>query len=485
MKKTGKYIIIMLVVLALLGGAVAVLMNLPTDGEEEESSVPSSSQAGEALLELDEAKVDFIDISNAKSDFTIVPSETTEDGSVYFTLKDYEKYDLNTGLVTSNARSVINVTASKSLGARDDLEAFGLKGEDAAEVTVHCGSDSYSMTLGSSAPESTGRYVLMNGEVYIVSSVPANFYGSPFVYFNTEIYTIANRVEETVDEEGNKTETEGMDIMYNITFSGKQYPDPISIEYSAKSTSGYLVTEPITAESGNNGFSELVVNLKTLTAASISSVGDDQENLEAHGLLEPDAEIQFNLNNSEHRIAVSAKNSDGLRYMMVDDSDVIYLVENDTVAGWAESSLLGLRMSYIWIPNIKNVEKMTITLGGDAVYQFDVTRTLNEEKTTEQNTVYDLAIVDAGGNEVDYSETYQPFYQLLISMAVFSQDEVEVSGTPDMKVVYEYFDGGSDTLELYKMDDQNRYAAMLNGKFNGQVRGTQVDEVIEKIPQNS
>ena len=58
MKKTGKYIVIMLVVLALLGGAVAVLVNLPTEEGNEESSAPSSSQAGETLLEVEEAKVD-------------------------------------------------------------------------------------------------------------------------------------------------------------------------------------------------------------------------------------------------------------------------------------------------------------------------------------------------------------------------------------------------------------------------------------------
>ncbi len=58
-----------------------------------------------------------------------------------------------------------------------------------------------------------------------------------------------------------------------------------------------------------------------------------------------------------------------------------------------------------------------------------------------------------------------------------AQDERE------MKVVYEYFGGGSDTLELYKVKDENRYAAMLNGKFNGQIRGTEVSAMLENIPE--
>lgn len=83
---------------------------------------------------------------------------------------------------------------------------------------------------------------------------------------------------------------------------------------------------------------------------------------------------------------------------------------------------------------------------------------------------------------MDYSEAYQPFFQKLISLAVFSQDKVEVSGAPALEVVYKYFDGGSDTLELYRMEDQNRYAAFLNGTFNGQIRGTEVSGVLEIIP---
>ena len=83
---------------------------------------------------------------------------------------------------------------------------------------------------------------------------------------------------------------------------------------------------------------------------------------------------------------------------------------------------------------------------------------------------------------MDYDEGYQPFYQAVISLAVFSQEESSYSGTADVKVVYEYFDGGSDTLELYKLADSNRYAAVLNGGFNGQVRSSEVTAMLDQIP---
>jgi hypothetical protein len=66
-------------------------------------------------------------------------------------------------------------------------------------------------------------------------------------------------------------------------------------------------------------------------------------------------------------------------------------------------------------------------------------------------------------------------------MAVFTLDKVSYGGTPAMEIKYEYFNGGSDTVEYYEVSG-NRYAALLNGSFNGQVRGTDFDSVVDLLP---
>ena len=138
-------------------------------------------------------------------------------------------------------------------------------------------------------------------------------------------------------------------------------------------------------------------------------------------------------------------------------------------------------MSYVWIANIKDVKKLTVTIDGSEVHSFDITREKDEEKSTDTSTEYDISkIVDGDGNSVDY-EVYQPFYQQMISMAVFTLDKAEYSGTPAMKIEYEYFNGGADTVEYYEIPG-NRYAALLNGSFNGQVRGTDFDGVMALLP---
>lgn len=482
MKKTGKYIIIMLAVLLVLGGVLAVLHFVPAEeGGEESSAVSSESSASEPLLDRDMAEVSSVEVEG-KDSYTLLPVKSGDGEAVDFTLEGYEDYDLNTTLLTSNVRTLVGLNAAKNLGSQDNLEAFGL-GSDAPEVTLRYtdgGSDK--LILGDNAAESIGKYVLKDGTVYIVSGVPVNLFESKFSYFNTEIYTVPDRIEVTEDENGETQEAAGLDILYNVTLSGAQYPEPVTIEYTSRATSNYLITSPITAESGNTPFETLLAALKTLTASSVADAGITEEKLEQYGLAEPDAEISFNMNDSEHSLTVSAKDGDGNRYLLADGKDVIYQVTGATVESWAESSVSKLRMSYIWIPNIKNVEKLTITVDGDEVHEYHITRTKNEEKSTEGNIQYDLTIETAGGEAVDYDEAYQPFYQKLISLAVFSQDKVDYSGTAEMKAVYEYFDGGSDTLELYKMEDAKRYAAVLNGGFNGQLRGTEVESMLELIP---
>ena len=56
------------------------------------------------------------------------------------------------------------------------------------------------------------------------------------------------------------------------------------------------------------------------------------------------------------------------------------------------------------------------------VYAYDATRTVNEEKSTEGNTSYDLSIQNAAGEEITY-ENYSGFYQQLLSVAVLSTKE--------------------------------------------------------------
>ena len=494
MKKNLRYLIIMLAVLVVLGGGAALLLlTQPTEAEEDSSS--TSSTTTETVIDREDSEIASIQVDNPSASFQILPleaasSEEDSQESVQFTIDGYQDYDLDTSEVTGAATTVAAITASKNLGEQEDLEQFGLSGEAATQVTVRYTdgtTDEY--TVGNEAGESSGRYLLKDGVVYISSSFSGALLGTPLDFIQTEVYSVDDLVEEVTDEEGNTTENTLSDVLYHVELSGTNLEEPIVIEYDETKISTYLITQPVIAESGSNQFTEMLSALKSLTADSVAAVGRTQENLEEYGLAEPYAQIVFNMNGEDHTLAVSAKNSDGNRYLIADDKDMIYVVSADTVTSWADADLMSLRMSYVWLPNIKDVSAMTLTVEGDMVYRFDVEQVLNEEESTEDSPSYDLVVTNAGGESVEY-ENYQDLYQAVLSLAVLSADQSDYDqDAPVLEVTYEYFDGSDpDTIVYCTVADQTeRYAALLNGQYNGLVRRSEVAKVLtyaEQVNQN-
>ncbi len=188
------------------------------------------------------------------------------------------------------------------------------------------------------------------------------------------------------------------------------------------------------------------------------------------------------MNGEEHTLAVSAPDEEGVCYLTADDHDVVYEVTQDDVATWAGVDLMDLRMSYIWLPNIQDVRKLTLTVDGDMVYSYDVTKVLNEEKSTDSVPSYDLQVKNAGGEDIDY-EVYQDYYQDILSIAVLSAEQDPYSDSPTLRIEYEYFEkDGSDVIEFFAVEGKDRYAAELNGEFNGLVRKQSVEDLVASLP---
>ena len=503
MKKSIRNLIIMVAVLVVLGGGAAALILTQPASEDDTSSSSTVSIQSDPVIDREESEIASVLVENPQTSFTLLPlgsdtttsSEEDEDSSdsesseseedVEFTIDGYQGFNLKTSDVTSAAKTTVSINAMKELGEQDDLAEYGLSGETATNVEVHYkdgSTDTY--VVGSEAGESAGRYLLKDGVVYISASFSEDLLGTPLDFIDTDLYTVADRVEETVDSEGSSSTTTLSDILYRIEFSGSNFSQPITIEYDDSKISSYLITSPITAESGSNTFSEILTALKSLSVSSVVATGRTQENLEQYGLAEPYAQITYDMNGEEHTVAVSAADSSGNRYLVADDNDVIYQVSNDTVTSWADATLMELRMSYVWLPNIKDVSAVTFTVADGTQYRFDVEQVLNEEDSTEDDPSYDLEITNGDGQAVDY-ENYQDLYQLVLSQSVLSTDPVEYDANSfALQVTYEYFDGSEDDVITYCQvpGQDERYAALLNGEFNGLVRRSEISNVLEKIP---
>lgn len=482
MKKTTRNILIMLAVLVVLGGAAAaLLLTQPGESGDGSSSAPSavSSQAEETVMDREPDQISSISVENGKDSYTFLPADPDEDRE--FVLDGCEGYDVSSSSVDAAVKSLLPLKAKKDLGQREDLENFGLSGDSAAHVVIkYKDGEEDQLVIGNEAGETVGRYFLKDGIVYIVNGIAERLFEDKFAYFNLDLYAIPDRTESVDNGDGTTSVQTAKDRMDRISFSGTNFPELVEIEYDGGKLSQYVMTAPVTAESGGDNFTEMFTSIKALTADKAVAAGLTDEVLEQYGLKEPFAKVDFQLNSEPHVLAVSDKDSDGNRYLIADDRDVVYQVAAETVSAWAEIRMVDLRMSYVFIPNIQDVEHISFTVDGDKKYAFDVTRTKNEEKSTEDKTSYDLAVKNDFGAEIAY-ENYQHFYMKMLSISVLSSDHTEFSGTPALKIEYSYFDGNNtDTVEYYAVKD-DRYAAVLNGEFNGLVRRSEADKVAGEI----
>lgn len=477
MKKTVRNILIMAAVLLVLGGIAAWLLLCPPQGEEGEasSSEISSSSAAEIVMDREAEEVSSISVKNKEGSFTLVP-----DGE-NFAIEGYEDCDVNVPQITSSAACVLSISSIKNLGSRDDLESFGLSGENSVSVEIkYRDGTADSLVLGGTAAETSGRYVLKDDTVYIAAGISDLLYGDQFGYFHTDLYTVPDRTESVEDEDGNTTVQTAADILYSMKLSGSNFPEPIELKYDNSKTSSYLITSPIVAEANIDVITSMAEGLKSLSADGVAAVRVASEDLAEYGLEEPFAKIEFDLNETAHTLTVSKADPDGNCFLLFDDEDTVYEIGEEKLTSWTDITLMQLRMSYLWMPNIMNVETLQATVEGDMAYRFDATKVKNEEKSTEDNPSYDLTVKNADGKDIAY-ESYQVFYKTLLSVAAISTDKPEYGGQPVLRIEYSYFDGSdSDVLEFYPSGD--RYAAVLNGGFTGVARKSEVDKVISLLP---
>ena len=269
MKKSIRNLIIMVAVLVVLGGGAAALILTQPASEDDTSSSSTVSIQSDPVIDREESEIASVLVENPQTSFTLLPlgsdtttsSEEDEDSSdsesseseedVEFTIDGYQGFNLKTSDVTSAAKTTVSINAVKELGEQDDLAEYGLSGETATNVEVHYkdgSTDTY--VVGSEAGESAGRYLLKDGVVYISASFSEDLLGTPLDFIDTDLYTVADRVEETVDSEGSSSTTTLSDILYRIEFSGSNFSQPITIEYDDSKISSYLITSPITAGIG-------------------------------------------------------------------------------------------------------------------------------------------------------------------------------------------------------------------------------------------
>lgn len=470
MKKQTIYIIITLVVAVILGGLLLLLYFTDPARDPAENTV-STVEEGGVLITNDPASLVSIKVKNSGGEFTVVrdPEAEAQDetGTLHYTIEGYEEMGVKSGTLAAAATCFTNLEYVKEIGEVEDVTIYGLDGSNTALATFDDGSTE-ELVFGNIPGETSGRYVLYEGKVYICSV------NSLYV---TGIETLLGNVSWTIqsyeDEEGN-----AYNYLNEIILKGKNFEREIRISFDPESYD-YIMTEPVAAVAGTEIMEAIAQSLAYFETYSVAAVNPDEDKLAELGFDEPYCEMSFMLNGNAHSITLGDQDTAGYRYGIVDgDKSMVYVISEAYYASWADTSETKLRNGYVYLKMIYDVNKISVEANGKSAV-IDISREVNEELSTDNSITYNYS-AKLNGKEIEYDNNVNTFYTEIIGIPFVNMNELEITGEPVVTVKYGEYDSEKETvLEFYKAKDQeNRIVAYLDGEFSATVRDTSIQDFI-------
>ncbi len=468
MKSITRNLILVAAGVVVLGGAAAALL-LTSPAEEEETSSSSSTQTI-ALISKQEADLASVTVENEYGTFMVEPhteevesTVTADDGSTETTTTTKTTYVIEElgDLPFSNYSTEdvfecgFTLNASKDVGEVENLADYGLAEPLATITAEYVDGTSMAYCIGNeSAGSNTGRYMCEKDSkhVYVVS-------------IDDDIFnSVADFVDKTLVSVTSSDGTSSP-IFTEVKLSGTNFPDPITLSGGetglVKVSYGEIDTDLDSTEVSN-----MTAALASISASEAAYLYPTEEQLAECGFEEPRVIAEFTVQGESYKVIVGGDAGDKQSYIMLDGIDVIYKIENSSISVWADTTGYDLRTKFILLPMITDVDRMTVTMDGQE-HVFVLSREINEEKSTEDNVVYDYTVT-GDGNAITY-ENFQTYYQSVIMVQLMEETSEEPQGTPEVKVTYEYYEDtgkSADVIEFYAQSDR-RYLVTLNGVVHG------------------
>lgn len=458
-------------ILAVLLGIWLVLRNSSAKTAAEESGISSQTDSqidseekiGENLKKI------FVDYGDERKALEV----QIEDDKAHIVDLDETRSDLN--VLDKSLEEIQKLAIVRNLGKKEDMAQYGLGEGDGTELSLTEKDNSIlTLQIGDPVPEREDSfYAREKSDVVIISSLPSQFLEGRTAFYKKNLISIAPKT----DDQGNNT-----DEFDYLEFGGTSRDDIIRIEPDKEAASGYIMTRPVRAEAllgeTNQDVGSVSVYdlLGAVQAEKVIAEECDQKLLEDSGLEDEGlSNVSYSLNGEKHTIRIGREEENGYD-LMLDEDPAMYLVSKE----WAEKvmnlSVMDLRASYIWLVNLSELESVTVSCGEtDKKYQIQK----NGDAICEGSTIK--------------KDTFAPKYQELIGMTILNTEEPKShQKEPVMDIVYCYKadsagKGGtvsteaSDkvTVEVFPVDNSDRYVAYLDGEFAGTLRSDTVAAVMQ------
>lgn len=471
-----------LAVVILAGGTFAVIKLIPEREEETSSAIMEDIQV--LALTTDDFEEFTVKNTNGVFEFyrEIVKSESTgEDVVGNWYLKGYDKEVISPVTSSYPISIAASFYASREITEKTvtDCGLDNPKIEVALKTTE---GEEFSILIGNESPDKSGYYLKLSNsdKIYLVGN---DFYET-FVFealdfASTDALPTFDKEEEGMsgyfDDSGNLVSFD------KITVSGANYPQTVELvtnddtRFSSYAT--YLVTSPV------KRIAENVDGILLLFQSSLSTDGAysydvSEKSLAALGLDNPDINLKIEAGGKSmtYRFKLQA---DGNYAVVYDNAKLVSRVTTSNIS-FANYTTTDFYSSWVALVSIEDISSFTFK-AGDKTYEFGITANESEEESTEETTEEQEDFTITYNGATISTSDFQTFYQQCISVACTDYTVAEVSGEPEISMIFDYKDDGEDLTVDFIKSSETRYQYSLNGIGMGKVNSSSLRSLTDSV----
>ena len=467
MKNKTVKMILAVAVLAVCCGAYAGVKTYVSHQEQKESEAESEENTSVFTASADDIK---------SLDFMVDDTETTfEKKDDSWVKKDDTDFPVNQSTLDSVASSVTSVESDRVLEDVDDLAEYGL---DSPANTIKIvtksededGDDTTTTLYVGDENSSTSQYYVRKDDektVYLVdSSCVEPFTKTLYDYAQMEDFPAISSTDTitkiSVDGDNSYELKKDADTsVWSVSANGEEdKADSATVSSLVSSFGSMAYNSMADYKCEDKSKYGLDKPYSTITVDYQEKVETSDDNAETSDSETPDSAETTEMVDKQLTILVGNEADDSNRYVMVNDSNEVYTISEETLSALTdktEEDFWDMTVSYV---SVNSLASLKVNYQGTD-YKVNASR---ETSTDEDGNDTETVTYKLDGADLDET-TFTTFYNKLINMAAQKRltEKYDPDGDAELTVTFTEEDG--DTLEVsYYSYDTNYYAAVVDNK---------------------
>ena len=468
MKNKTVKMILAVAVLAVCCGAYAGVKTYVSHQEQKESEAESEENTSVFTASADDIK---------SLDFMVDDTETTfEKKDDSWVKKDDTDFPVNQSTLDSAASSVTSVESDRVLEDVDDLAEYGLdspaniikivtKSED------EDGDDTTATLYVGDENSSTSQYYVRKDDdektVYLVdSSCVEPFTKTLYDYAQMEDFPAISSTDTitkiSVDGDSSYELKKDADTsVWSVSANGEEdKADSATVSSLVSSFGSMAYNSMADYKCEDKSKYGLDKPYSTITVDYQEEAETSDDNAETSDSETPDSAETTEMVDKQLTILVGNEADDSNRYVMVNDSNEVYTMSEETLSALTdktEEDFWDMTVSYV---SVNSLASLKVNYQGTD-YKVNASR---ETSTDEDGNDTETVTYKLDGADLNET-TFTTFYNKLINMAAQKRltEKYDPDGDAELTVTFTEEDG--DTLEVsYYSYDTNYYAAVVDNK---------------------